>query len=170
MTSDESEEPRTEPNAKRPAAFCAIGPAYSAQSAHLKPLRHNGQGPIRDCRMQSEFGAAPRETRGEETFEPLSPRMRDRRQELSAGLAFLRRTRGWLRGLEPPTSRSTIWRSNQLSYSHRVFFFAGQVVGRLARFRSASRLSPSWALALRLAYQPGFWQATRAFASACQKA
>ncbi len=32
---------------------------------------------------------------------------------------------GWLRGLEPPTPRSTVWYSNQLSYSHQIAAPAG---------------------------------------------
>ena len=29
--------------------------------------------------------------------------------------------KGWMMGLEPMASRTTIWRSDQLSYTHRVY-------------------------------------------------
>lgn len=39
---------------------------------------------------------------------------------LIAASAEPMKSKGWLRGFEPPTSGITIQRSNQLSYSHRV--------------------------------------------------
>ena len=62
------------------------------------------------CFVRVDPGAGPRSKNNVDKKSPASI------NPIEAGLGFA----GWLRGLEPPTPRSTIWCSNQLSYNHRL--------------------------------------------------
>ena len=39
-------------------------------------------------------------------------------------LSVLKNKKGWVVGLEPTTSRTTIWRANQLHHTHHIIFYS----------------------------------------------
>ena len=55
-------------------------------------------------------------------------------QEAKKRDRFVGLSSGWEVGLEPTTSRSTIWRSNQLNYAHHVPFLSRKAGAKVQTF------------------------------------
>ncbi len=87
------------------------GPEWRSPTSGRSPtLRARGAG-----RLSTWISA---ERNADVAQRPLCPRIA--KEKPDATLCHVRPYIRWLRGLEPPTPRSTVWYSNRLSYSHQI--------------------------------------------------